>query len=69
VGVFPEDEEIFLGGERRPDAGSIGIRALRRGATFVFLTPLRKRGRLSIHSTKLAWSTFRSPGVRTPYKG
>src|SRR5271168_408221 len=28
VGVFPEGEEIFVGGER-PDAGGIGIRALR----------------------------------------
>jgi hypothetical protein len=28
VGVFPEREEIFIGGER-PDAGGIGIRALR----------------------------------------
>jgi len=28
VGVFPEREEIFVGGER-PDAGGVGIRALR----------------------------------------
>ena len=28
VGVFPEGEEIFVGGER-PDAGGIGIRSLR----------------------------------------
>src|SRR3984893_2484566 len=28
VGVFPEREEIFVGGER-PDAGRIGIRSLR----------------------------------------
>src|ERR1019366_4082539 len=28
VGVFPESEEIFIGGER-PDAGGIGIRSLR----------------------------------------
>jgi hypothetical protein len=28
VGVFPEGEEIFVSGER-PDAGGIGIRALR----------------------------------------
>ena len=28
IGVFPEGEEIFAGGER-PDAGGIGIRALR----------------------------------------
>ena len=28
VGVFPEREEIFVGGER-PDAGGIGIRSLR----------------------------------------
>ncbi len=28
VGVFPEGEKIFVGGER-PDAGGIGIRALR----------------------------------------
>ena len=34
VGVFPEDEEIFVDGER-PDAGCIGIRALRRGETLV----------------------------------
>ena len=27
VGVFPEREEIFVGGER-PDAGRIGIRSL-----------------------------------------
>jgi hypothetical protein len=28
VGVFPEREEIFVGGER-PDAGGVGIRSLR----------------------------------------
>ena len=28
VGVFPEGQEIFVGGER-PDAGGVGIRALR----------------------------------------
>jgi hypothetical protein len=28
VGVFPEGEEVFVGGER-PDAGDIGIRPLR----------------------------------------
>ena len=28
VGVFPEGEEIFVGG-KRPDAGGIGIRSLR----------------------------------------
>jgi hypothetical protein len=28
VGVFPEGEEVFVGGER-PDAGSIGLRSLR----------------------------------------
>jgi hypothetical protein len=28
VGVFPEGEEILVGGER-PDAGGIGIRSLR----------------------------------------
>jgi hypothetical protein len=27
VGVFPEREEVFVGGER-PDAGAIGIRSL-----------------------------------------
>jgi hypothetical protein len=65
VGVFLEDEEIFVGGER-PDASSIGIRALRRGATcatFVFLTPLRKHGRLttknSQHSVR-SWHCLRS---------
>jgi hypothetical protein len=34
LGLFPEDEEIVVGGER-PDAGSIGIGALRRGETLV----------------------------------
>ena len=29
VGVFPEREEIFVG-DKRPDAGGIGICALRR---------------------------------------
>src|SRR5258708_36946423 len=28
VGVFPEGEELFVGGER-PDAGGIGVRSLR----------------------------------------
>jgi hypothetical protein len=28
VGVFPESEEVFVGGEG-PDTGSIGIRSLR----------------------------------------
>ena len=33
VGVFPEREEILIGGER-PDAGGIGIRALRQADSF-----------------------------------
>ena len=60
MGVFPEDEEIFVGGER-PDAGCIGIRALRRGETFVFLTPLRKPASMadSQHLVR-SWHCLRS---------
>jgi hypothetical protein len=63
VGVSFQNMRKSLQAAERPDASCIGIRALRKGATFVFLTPLRKHGTLRVEDSNPryeAWHCLRS---------